>query len=143
MASFAFPVYFSYAHGGGLDASGCHKNKKTGDFHCHRGDTAPRVGSQTLPAISAPFKRSSRSAPLPRVSASSQGNNTFSTELIVQIQKGLIQLKYGIDEPNGILGPKTQFAIMKFQEEQELEIDGLPTLALLAEIDGKIRTIQN
>ena len=24
------------AHGGGLDASGCHTNRKTGDYHCHR-----------------------------------------------------------------------------------------------------------
>lgn len=24
------------AHSGGLDASGCHHNRKTGDYHCHR-----------------------------------------------------------------------------------------------------------
>lgn len=24
------------AHTGGLDASGCHTNRKTGDYHCHR-----------------------------------------------------------------------------------------------------------
>ena len=24
------------AHGGGLDASGCHNNHKTGGYHCHR-----------------------------------------------------------------------------------------------------------
>jgi hypothetical protein len=24
------------AHGGGLDASGCHHNRRTGDYHCHR-----------------------------------------------------------------------------------------------------------
>jgi hypothetical protein len=24
------------AHGGGLDANGCHTNRKTGDYHCHR-----------------------------------------------------------------------------------------------------------
>lgn len=26
----------AFAHGGGLDASGCHHNRKTGDYHCHR-----------------------------------------------------------------------------------------------------------
>ncbi len=26
----------AYPHGGGLDASGCHHNRKTGDYHCHR-----------------------------------------------------------------------------------------------------------
>jgi hypothetical protein len=24
------------AHGGGLDRDGCHHNRKTGDYHCHR-----------------------------------------------------------------------------------------------------------
>ena len=26
----------SFAHGGGLDSNGCHHNRKTGDYHCHR-----------------------------------------------------------------------------------------------------------
>lgn len=28
------------AHGGGLNAEGCHTNRKTGDYHCHRGGQA-------------------------------------------------------------------------------------------------------
>ena len=24
------------AHGGGLNAEGCHNNRRTGDYHCHR-----------------------------------------------------------------------------------------------------------
>lgn len=27
----------AFAHGGGLDSSGCHTNRKIGDRHCHRG----------------------------------------------------------------------------------------------------------
>ena len=27
----------AYAHGGGLNKEGCHNNRKTGDYHCHRG----------------------------------------------------------------------------------------------------------
>jgi len=27
------------AHGGGLNAEGCHNNRKTGDYHCHRAPT--------------------------------------------------------------------------------------------------------
>lgn len=27
----------SYAHSGGLNAEGCHNNRKTGEYHCHRG----------------------------------------------------------------------------------------------------------
>jgi hypothetical protein len=26
----------AFAHGGGLNAQGCHTNRKTGDYHCHR-----------------------------------------------------------------------------------------------------------
>jgi hypothetical protein len=33
----------SYAHGGGLDASGCHHDRKRGGYHCHRGGTAPAM----------------------------------------------------------------------------------------------------
>ena len=29
------------AHSGGLNAEGCHNNRKTGDYHCHRGNSAP------------------------------------------------------------------------------------------------------
>lgn len=25
------------AHGGGLNSEGCHNNRRTGDYHCHRG----------------------------------------------------------------------------------------------------------
>lgn len=28
------------AHPGGLDAQGCHHNRKTGGYHCHRGPAA-------------------------------------------------------------------------------------------------------
>jgi hypothetical protein len=28
------------AHGGGLNAEGCHNNNKTGDYHCHRAPAA-------------------------------------------------------------------------------------------------------
>lgn len=26
----------AWSHGGGLNADGCHTNRKTGDYHCHR-----------------------------------------------------------------------------------------------------------
>lgn len=34
-----------WAHGGGLDANGCHNNRKTGDYHCHGGITKSRATS--------------------------------------------------------------------------------------------------
>ena len=26
----------AFSHGGGLNSEGCHNNRKTGDYHCHR-----------------------------------------------------------------------------------------------------------
>jgi hypothetical protein len=46
----------AFAHGGGLDASGCHMNRSTGEYHCHRGGGAPP--SQGIPQ-SVPLKQQS------------------------------------------------------------------------------------
>jgi hypothetical protein len=45
------PIAPAAAHPGGLDANGCHTNRKTGDYHCHRGASAPSR-SRTLGALS-------------------------------------------------------------------------------------------
>jgi hypothetical protein len=30
----------AFPHGGGLDGYGCHNNRKSGGYHCHRGSLA-------------------------------------------------------------------------------------------------------
>ena len=37
------------AHPGGLNGEGCHNNRKTGDYHCHRGNGASRGGGASAP----------------------------------------------------------------------------------------------
>ena len=39
VACLALPAS-AMAHGGGLDVHGCHHNRMTGDYHCHRGPLA-------------------------------------------------------------------------------------------------------
>lgn len=50
----------AHAHGGGLNKDGCHTNRKTGDYHCHRGGAAshaPRGPSNAFaPAGLAPAR---------------------------------------------------------------------------------------
>lgn len=47
------------AHGGGVNAEGCHNNRKTGDYHCHRAPAAaPRA------ATLAPSTETARSSAL-------------------------------------------------------------------------------
>ena len=33
-------AHHAYSHGGGLDAYGCHHDRKAGGYHCHRGPFA-------------------------------------------------------------------------------------------------------
>jgi hypothetical protein len=37
------------AHGGGLNAEGCHNNRKTGDYHCHRAPSSASVPQRLAP----------------------------------------------------------------------------------------------
>jgi len=48
-----------HAHGGDLNAQGCHNNRKTGSYHCHRSSSSPA----TLPPPSDPSWPVGRSIP--------------------------------------------------------------------------------
>jgi hypothetical protein len=64
-----FAVGPALAHPGGLNSEGCHNNRKTGDYHCHRAPSAVKPhsppGQQSnslVPAREAPAGQPSRSA---------------------------------------------------------------------------------
>lgn len=42
------------AHGGGLNAEGCHFNRKTGDYHCHRAPAVAALQQAPLPRAARP-----------------------------------------------------------------------------------------
>jgi hypothetical protein len=44
--SVGLPTLPATAHAGGLDSSGCHHNRKTGDYHCHRASGSGSQGAQ-------------------------------------------------------------------------------------------------
>jgi hypothetical protein len=46
-----------YAHSGGLNANGCHTNRKTGEYHCHRAQQSTSVPSATRPVQPLPAYR--------------------------------------------------------------------------------------
>ena len=46
LACASAPVAF--AHGGGLNADGCHNNRKTGDYHCHKPPPLPPSQQQQI-----------------------------------------------------------------------------------------------
>lgn len=39
------------AHGGGLNAEGCHHERRTGGYHCHRGPAAAPSVQRLAPAL--------------------------------------------------------------------------------------------
>lgn len=49
LLAFSAPGFVG-AHGGGLNSAGCHNNRKTGDYHCHRsgGETRKSQGSRDV-----------------------------------------------------------------------------------------------
>jgi len=46
------PAAPAIAHGGGLNAEGCHNDRKNGGFHCHRGKAAAAARSKSQAAFS-------------------------------------------------------------------------------------------
>lgn len=50
---------WAMAHGGGLNADGCHTNRKTGDYHCHR-QQVPKQNA-TQPQVQNNLHQSSQS----------------------------------------------------------------------------------
>ena len=53
LIGFAWGPIAVQAHGGGLNADGCHNNRKTGDYHCHGGRPAAVIGGggQPVPLV--------------------------------------------------------------------------------------------
>lgn len=42
----------AWGHSGGLDRHGCHTQRSTGEYHCHRGESAPpRARSMSQPFV--------------------------------------------------------------------------------------------
>lgn len=50
--------FIAFAHGGRTNADGCHNERATGGYHCHRGSAPPRtppIGSGFAPRSDTPY----------------------------------------------------------------------------------------
>ncbi len=69
------------AHPGGLNASGCHNNRKTGDYHCHRGGSRPQPRREPVytpqRAVSGRYFRSCAEARAAGVAPLREGDNGY------------------------------------------------------------------
>lgn len=126
------------AHGGGLDANGCHTNRKTGEYHCHR---APRAAEP--PPIVAPAPRASTPAPLPLVSPQPSGAGSgpqaaacgaTRDEVLAAARTLLIGLGYFDPSLPDRSGAGLGTAVRNFQREVFLEPTGIVDGALLVRL---------
>lgn len=72
-----------FSHSGGLNSEGCHHNRKTGDYHCHRSSYAPaptrNLYTQTIPT--------------PSSSYFSAEDRSFLISMVTDLQKQVEELK--------------------------------------------------
>lgn len=128
-----FVVEASLAHGGRTNSSGCHKNRKTGDYHCHGGSSSYSSGSR-----SSSRNYRSTSSTSEQSSQTSQSSQPQKSELITEIQKNLNALGYKTGLADGVMGKKTEQAISKFQMDNGLTVTGKPTESLRSSLRSKI-----
>lgn len=120
-----WPVSVAFGHGGGLDASGCHTNRKTGDYHCHRGEATPPPPRLSPAPPSSFMIRPSRPAVPQEPNRGSAPRATGSEwELVATAELLLKSLGYAVDKPDGVMDAGTRSAVMRFQLDRRVTADG-------------------
>ncbi len=115
-----FVAESALAHSGRTNSAGCHNNRKTGDYHCHGRSSSYSSGSS-----SRSYSSASTTTSQSRNAVQAQRN-----ELVTEIQKHLNGLGYKAGVADGVLGNKTEQAIMKFQMDNGLAVTGKPSESL-------------
>jgi endonuclease YncB( thermonuclease family) len=103
LSTFSGPAY---SHGGGLDAQGCHHNRKAGGYHCHRGVLAGQSFSSKVEAARASqgakpkerIPRASAVVVIPSGAAAITGRASVIDGDTIEIQGQRIRF-HGIDAP--------------------------------------------
>lgn len=72
-----------FSHGGGLNSEGCHHNRKTGDYHCHRSSYAPAPTRNLY----------NQTVPTPSPSYFSAEDRSFLISMVTDLQKQVEELK--------------------------------------------------
>lgn len=122
VSAFENPVLITaQAHSGRTDSSGGHKDNKNksglGSYHYHCGGYPPHLHSGGV----CPYKTTASTT------ASTTTVETVSkdTETVKAVQGALNERGYDCGTPDGIMGKKTKRALMKFQEDNGLTVDGI------------------
>ncbi len=152
VAAFVTPLLFALSgstalgHGGGLDANGCHTNRKTGEYHCHGQPRSSPRSEQAPPAnrreatpqalFSPPQAATGETSP-----ALSPCALTSEQDLITTTQLLLKRLGLGAGmAANGVLNPDTVAAIKAFQRRAGMREDGRISGRLLVALSLEVAT---
>jgi Putative peptidoglycan binding domain len=114
------------AHGGGLDANGCHNDRRRGGYHCHRGPSVSATPTRPTP-------KEDRDRPQTLFGGAAAYNSDVETT-----QRLLIKLGYDPGEPDGRLGERTQIAIRAFESDNGLLVTGEVTQNLINAMIDKV-----
>lgn len=129
---------FAVAHGGGLDKSGCHNDRKNGGYHCHSGGTPSQsLRTSTNSVNTNSVKPQSLTTP-PASSQVRDANIAAYKDLVKKTQSVLNQFGYSAGEPDGVLGEQTIKAIMHFQVDMEMTVDGRASYLLLEVLERRV-----
>lgn len=109
----------AFGHGGRLDRSGGHNDRKRGTYHCHRAPCSSKRATQ--PQRSTWKKK--------RTSSKIRVNTQVKA-----IQTHLNRLGYSAGTPDGRMGPMTRAAIRKYQTDHGMTANGQPSASLLSSL---------
>jgi hypothetical protein len=117
----------SYAHGGGLDAMGCHHDRKNGGYHCHGKPTRNTQSNATNPSASVQDS-------IDGIGGVAENNS----EKIKIIQERLTQLGYDVGAVDGVISLKTNLAILKFKKDRKLKFDAYDYDAVISALSKAV-----
>lgn len=120
------------AHGGGLNAEGCHNDRKRGGYHCHRGSYEPPA-PQPVRRKAEPDHRNDE----PQTLFGNAASIAYDAD-VETAQKLLSELGYKPGEPDGLLGEKTRSAVRAFEKDNGRTVTGLVTQDLISALIGKV-----
>ena len=121
------PVMTVSAHSGRTDSQGGHRDNQNrsglGSYHYHCGGYPAHLHDNGVCPYTDGDASGSSSQSAGTSSAGS--SSSVSRNTVKKVQKRLNRLGYACGTPDGVMGSKTKKALKKFQEDHELEADGI------------------
>jgi hypothetical protein len=131
------------AHPGRTNSSGCHTNRSTGQYHCHGGGGGSSGSNSSGGSYNS--GGSSRTYNYLPVTVENLESCSISVKLgmrgeaVGAVQKYLAKLNYlPMNAPDGVFGQATEAAVKKYQQENDLTVDGIVGCKTFAALEADV-----